>query len=45
MTGATEFLGSFLLAAKARALLGWEPQFTLEQGLAKTIEWYRRFLD
>lgn len=27
-------------ADKLRALTGWEPQFTLEQGLQKTIEWF-----
>ena len=26
---------------KARELLGWQPQFSLEEGLAKTIEWLR----
>jgi len=26
---------------KARARLGWEPQVTLEQGLARTIEWFQ----
>jgi UDP-glucose 4-epimerase len=30
---------SFLDASKARALLGWEPQVTLSQGLATTYEW------
>ena len=25
--------------SKARDLLGWEPQYTLEDGLARTIEW------
>jgi dTDP-glucose 4,6-dehydratase len=24
---------------KARELLGWQPQFSLEEGLVKTIEW------
>lgn len=24
----------------AKRILGWEPQFTLEQGLQKTIDWY-----
>ncbi len=24
----------------AKKLLGWEPQFTLKDGLAKTIAWY-----
>lgn len=28
--------------SKARALLGYEPQVSLEEGLAETIEWYRR---
>ena len=26
--------------AKAKELLGWEPKFSLEDGLTKTIEWY-----
>jgi CDP-glucose 4,6-dehydratase len=34
----------FLSAARARELLGWAPLFSLEQGLASTIEWYRAFL-
>ena len=31
-------------SSKARAELGWSPCFTLEDGLAKTIEWYRSYL-
>jgi nucleoside-diphosphate-sugar epimerase len=27
--------------AKARALLGWEPRVTLEEGLALTVEYFR----
>jgi nucleoside-diphosphate-sugar epimerase len=27
--------------AKAEELLGWQPQFDLEDGLLKTIDWYR----
>ena len=30
---------SFLDAAKARAILGWEPKVTLAEGLAKTFAW------
>jgi NAD dependent epimerase/dehydratase len=30
---------------KARALIGWQPQVTLEEGLARTIEWFRSHLD
>jgi CDP-glucose 4,6-dehydratase len=33
-----------LTAAKARRLLGWEPLFTLQEGLRKTIAWYSAFL-
>ena len=28
-------------ASKARRLLGWEPESTFEEGLRKTIDWYR----
>lgn len=31
---------SFLDVAKARAQLGWRPELTLEQGLARTFEWF-----
>jgi CDP-glucose 4,6-dehydratase len=33
-----------LSAAKARSRLGWQPLFTLDAGLERTIAWYRRFL-
>lgn len=39
-----EIRSQWLAAKKARAVLGWEPRFDLESGLAKTIEWYREFL-
>jgi nucleoside-diphosphate-sugar epimerase len=29
----------------AREILGWEPKVVLEEGLAVTIEWYKRMLD
>lgn len=34
----------YLSAAKARTMLHWEPKFTLDQGLANTIQWYQEFL-
>lgn len=34
-----------LSSAKARKLLGWRPLFDLDAGLARTLTWYRDFLD
>ena len=41
---ANEIRKQYLNADKARQSLGWSPLFTLEQGLIKTIAWYRDFL-
>jgi GDP-L-fucose synthase len=29
--------------SRAKALLGWEPRVGFEEGLTRTVEWYRRF--
>ncbi|HET6346092.1 MAG TPA: NAD-dependent epimerase/dehydratase family protein, partial [Myxococcota bacterium] len=34
----------YLSAAKARRVLSWKPLFDLEEGLRRTIAWYRDFL-
>jgi CDP-glucose 4,6-dehydratase len=34
----------YLDSSKAGAIVGWKPRFTLEEGLAKTIAWYRKTL-
>lgn len=34
-----------LSAAKARSVLGWRPGFSLEEGLRRTVDWYRAFLE
>jgi CDP-glucose 4,6-dehydratase len=34
----------YLDATKAREMLGWKPQFTLDQGLERTLAWYSDFL-
>jgi CDP-glucose 4,6-dehydratase len=39
-----EIRHQYLSAAKARNILGWRPLFTLEEGLQRTIDWYKDFL-
>jgi CDP-glucose 4,6-dehydratase len=31
----------YLSAAKARAMLSWSPQYSIEAALRETIDWYR----
>ncbi len=38
-----EIRHQYLSSEKARRLLGWEPQWTLEAGLRATLAWYREF--
>jgi CDP-glucose 4,6-dehydratase len=38
-----EIRAQYLSAAKASAMLQWEPEFTLDDGLRRTIAWYQRF--
>lgn len=40
---ANEIRCQYLSAAKARRVLGWNPLFTLEEGLTQTIEWYQEY--
>jgi CDP-glucose 4,6-dehydratase len=39
-----EIRDQFLSSAKARSVLGWEPRFGIEDGLERTIGWYRSYL-
>ena len=39
-----EIREQYLSAAKAREVLAWKPLFTLDEGLRRTIDWYREFL-
>ena len=39
-----EILHQYLSANKARQMLAWQPIFTLDEGLQRTIEWYKHFL-
>lgn len=38
-----EIRDQYLDSTRAREELGWEPDFTLDEGLARTIQWYRDF--
>lgn len=38
-----EIRNQYLSAEKAHKLLGWEPIFDIDQGLEKTIKWYKEF--
>jgi CDP-glucose 4,6-dehydratase len=39
-----EIRHQYLSAAKARRVLNWSPLFTLDEGLERTIDWYKAFL-
>jgi CDP-glucose 4,6-dehydratase len=39
-----EIRRQFLSASRARTELSWSPLFNLEDGLERTISWYREFL-
>jgi CDP-glucose 4,6-dehydratase len=39
-----EIAHQWLSAQKARDLLGWQPRFTMDDALARTVHWYREHL-
>jgi CDP-glucose 4,6-dehydratase len=39
-----EIQKQYLSSEKARRVLGWQPQHTLEDGLRRTLAWYRAYL-
>lgn len=39
-----EIRRQYLSAEKSRRVLGWSPRFTLDEGLARTVDWYRDHL-
>ncbi len=41
--GSHEIKHQYLSAEKARELLNWTPAHTIDEGLEKTIEWYKAF--
>lgn len=42
--GSNEIRHQYLSARKAGEVLGWEPAYTIEEGLKKTIDWYRQWM-
>jgi len=41
---ANEIRRQYLNSNKARRMLNWQPLFSLDDGLQRTVEWYRSFL-
>jgi CDP-glucose 4,6-dehydratase len=39
-----EIQKQYLSSARARRVLGWQPRYSLEEGLRRTMEWYRAYL-
>lgn len=35
----------YLSAEKARRVLGWQPRFSLEEGIRRTVDWYKNSLE
>lgn len=40
-----EIRNQYLDATKARRVLGWRPLFTVEEGLQRTLTWYKEFFE
>ena len=40
-----EIQAQYLDSSKAKRVLGWMPDYSLEEGLRETVEWYREFLE
>ncbi|MGL4663686.1 MAG: GDP-mannose 4,6-dehydratase, partial [Clostridium butyricum] len=43
--GSNEIKHQYLSAKKARDILGWSPKYTIDEGLRKTVEWYKNFFE
>ncbi len=41
--GSNEIRNQYLSSEKAKGLLGWEPQYPIDEGLMHTIDWYRDY--
>lgn len=41
--GKGEIKHQYLSASKAKEILGWNPRYTIEEGLEETVGWYKNF--
>lgn len=39
-----EVIKQYVSITKAKSSLGWQPQYSLDEGLKKTFDWYQKFL-
>jgi len=44
-TASNEIPHQYLNAKKAREKLGWQPAFNFDEGLRRTIDWYKKWLE
>ena len=44
-TASHEIRHQYLSAEKAHSVLAWQPLFSLDEGLRRTIEWYKNYLE
>jgi CDP-glucose 4,6-dehydratase len=44
-TAQHEIQDQFLASTKAREVLDWEPRFGFDEGIERTISWYRQYLE
>lgn len=42
--GSNEIKRQFLSAEKAKRVLGWKHEFGIDEGLKRTVEWYREYM-
>lgn len=40
-----EIRHQYLASGKARKFLGWKPEYNLEEGVRKTVDWYKGYFD